>query len=48
MPASTTSASLLTDVVPDVAPHYMSRRLQRMLRPLAEYERLATESPVVP
>ena len=37
---------LPTDVAPDVAPHYMGRRLQRMLRPIADYVRLVTESPV--
>ena len=48
MPTSTASAPLLTDVAPDEALHYMGRRLQRMLRPKAEYERLVTESPVKP
>ena len=37
---------LPTDAAPDVAPHYMGRRLQRMLRPIADYVRLVTESPV--
>ena len=48
MQASTASAPLLTDVAPDEALHFMSRRLQRMLRPTAEYERLVAETPVKP
>ena len=46
MPASTAGFPLPTDVAPDVAPHYMGRRLQRMLRPIADYVRLVTESSV--
>ena len=48
LPVSTHSAPLLTDIAPDEALHFMNRRLQRMLRPLAEYERLIAENPVKP
>ena len=46
MPASTAGFPPPTDVAPDVAPHHMGRRLQRMLRPIADYVRLVTESSV--
>ena len=48
LPATTAGAPALIDIAPSEALHYMDRKLQRMLRPAADYDRLVAENPVKP